>query len=181
MSAARIEIARRGGDWREVCPAAPLLARAAAQAALACARPHSRWERQPDLELSLVLTGDAEQRRLNRRYRGRDEPTNVLSFPSGEAAGPARGAPLLLGDVVLACETLAREAAEQRTPFADHLRHLVVHGVLHLLGYDHVEEGEARRMEALETAILRRLGIPDPYGGTLVVGDGLDLDVIVDE
>ncbi len=174
MIPARIEIALRGGDWREVCPAAPILARAAAHAALAGALPHSRSERQPDLELSLVLTSDAEQRRLNRRYRGLDRPTNVLSFPSGEAAGLSRGAPLLLGDVVLACETVAREAIEQQKPFADHLRHLVVHGVLHLLGYDHVEEGEARRMEALETAILRQLGVPDPYGEPLVVGDGLD-------
>ena len=174
MSPARIEIALHGGDWREICPAAPLLARAAAQAALAGALPHSWSERQSDIELSVVLTGDAEQRRLNHRYRGLDEPTNVLSFPNGEAAGPARSALLLLGDVVLACETVAREATEQQKPFADHLRHLVIHGVLHLLGYDHVEEGEARRMEALETAILRRLGVPDPYGEPLVVGDGLD-------
>jgi probable rRNA maturation factor len=174
MSPARIEIALRGGAWREVCPAAPLLARAAAQAALAGALPQSRPRRPSGIELSLVLTSDAEQRCLNRRYRGCDRPTNVLSFPAGEAADPSRGAPLLLGDVVLACETLAREAAEQQKPFADHLRHLVVHGVLHLLGYDHAEEAEARRMEALETAILRQLGVPDPYEAPLVIGDGSD-------
>jgi probable rRNA maturation factor len=177
---ARIAVAMRGGGWRQACPAAPLLARAAARAALAATLPHHR----PAIELSLVLTSDAEQRRLNHRYRGRDAPTNVLSFPIGEmAAPPVDGgpsaaippampgalpeAPLLLGDVVLACETIAREAVEQQKPFADHLRHLIVHGVLHLLGYDHAEEHEARRMEALEAVILRRLGVPDPYEETI--------------
>ncbi|MGH7036620.1 MAG: rRNA maturation RNase YbeY [Stellaceae bacterium] len=170
----RIAVARRGGAWREVCPAAPLIARKAARVALACVLP---LDRPPagvpagvpgEIELSLVLTDDAEQRSLNRRYRGRDRPTNVLSFPAAGAApaGPS-APPWLLGDVVLACETIAREAAAQQKPFADHLRHLVVHGVLHLLGYDHAEEREARRMEALESAVLHRLGVPDPYRETM--------------
>ena len=159
-AAVRIAVARRGGAWREVCPSAPRIARRAARAALACGL---RQDCPPGgIELSLVLTVDAEQRSLNRRYRGRDQPTNVLSFPAAEAAAPPE-LPWLLGDVVLACETLAREAAEQQKSFADHLRHLVVHGVLHLLGYDHAEERDARRMEALESAILCRLGVPDPY------------------
>jgi probable rRNA maturation factor len=173
MTPARIAVALRGGGWREICPTAPLLARAAAREALACALPPSRPRPRSEVELSLVLTGDAEQRRLNQRFRGRDGPTNVLSFPTTDAAAPPPGAPLLLGDVVLACETVAREAAEQQKPFSDHLRHLVVHGVLHLLGYDHGEAAAARRMEALETAILRRLGVPDPYEPP-VIGDGLD-------
>jgi probable rRNA maturation factor len=172
---ARIAIALRDDGWREACPAAPLLARAAARAALAAppssGRKHGFPRSPAAIELSLVLTSDAEQRSLNRRYRGRDAPTNVLSFPIGEAAdghppGTIPGAPLLLGDVVLARETIAREAAERQKPFADHLRHLVVHGVLHLLGYDHLEDSEARQMEALETAILRQLGVPDPYAET---------------
>jgi probable rRNA maturation factor len=159
-----IAVARRGGGWQEVCPSAPLLARAAARAALAGGLRQDRPPPQGGIELSLVLTGDAEQRCLNRRYRGRDASTNVLSFPADEAAAAAPpDRPWLLGDVVLACETVAREAAEQQKPLPDHLRHLVVHGVLHLLGYDHEEEREARRMEALESAILRRLGVPDPY------------------
>jgi probable rRNA maturation factor len=170
-----IAVARRAGGWREICPAAPLLARAAARAALACCLRHD--PPPGGIELSLVLTGDAEQRDLNRRYRGRDAPTNVLSFPAGAAAAPP-DKPRLLGDVVLACETLAREAAEQHKPFPDHLRHLVVHGVLHLLGYDHQEEREARRMEALESAILRRLGVPDPYRRTM---RGVATDPSVDE
>jgi probable rRNA maturation factor len=181
---ARVEIALRGGGWRETCPSAPLLAREAAQEALACGWPRRRRGPPAGAELSLVLTDDAEQRRLNRCYRGCDRPTNVLSFPTGEAAPgttrrrTAQTAPLLLGDVVLACETIAREAAEQQKPFADHLRHLVAHGVLHLLGYDHAMEKEARRMEALETAILQRLGVPDPYCETM---SWVGPDLIVDE
>jgi probable rRNA maturation factor len=163
---ARIEVTRRGGGWHRACPSAPRLAREAAREVLACGLLGTGLLPKAGVELSLILTSDAEQRRLNRRYRGQDRSTNVLSFPTGAAAGPAT-APLLLGDVVLACETVAREAAEQQKPFADHLRHLVVHGVLHLLGYDHSEEREARRMEALETAILRQLGVPDPYCVTM--------------
>lgn len=168
--AVRIAVARRGGNWRDACPNAPALARQAARAALACGLPQDRPPvgTSAGIELSLVLTGDAEQRSLNRRYRGRDQPTNVLSFPAAGTApaGPC-ALPWLLGDVVLACETLAREAAEQQKPFADHLRHLVVHGVLHLLGYDHADDREARLMEALERAILHRLGVPDPYRETM--------------
>jgi probable rRNA maturation factor len=168
--APRIAVILRGGGWRQACPSAPLLARRAAREALALAVPLGRPDLKSEVEVSLVLTDDCEQRRLNRRFRGRDAPTNVLSFPAGEPAGPI--APLPLGDVVLAFETVAREAAEQQKPFADHLRHLVVHGVLHLLGYDHAEERQARRMEALETAILQRLGVSDPYRETVAAVEG---------
>ncbi len=122
-------------------------------------------------EVSVVLASDARVRALNRDYRGCDRPTNVLSFghlgqPGGEQPGgahPPGDAPLLLGDVVLARETLLREAAEQGKRPDHHLAHLVVHGVLHLLGYDHQDDGEACRMEGLESAILAALGMPDPY------------------
>lgn len=118
--------------------------------------------------VGVVLTDDAEQRRLNRDYRGQDKPTNVLSFAlAGPGETPPPGAPLLLGDVVLARETVAREAAEQQKPLADHLQHLVVHGVLHLLGYDHENDTEAAIMEKSEVAILARLGVPDPYRDTI--------------
>ena len=109
-------------------------------------------------ELSLVLSDDAAMRTLNREWRGKDRPTNVLSFATGEATLP--------GDIVLAFETVAREATEQGKPLPDHLRHLVVHGVLHLLGHDHEAQEEAERMEALETSILAGLGIADPYAET---------------
>jgi len=102
----------------------------------------------------LVLADDALQRRLNHEFRGRDKSTNVLSFD---------GAPAALGDVVLALETIAAEAEAQGKPLAHHVAHLVVHGVLHLLGYDHETQGQARSMERLEIEILAGLGIGDPY------------------
>jgi probable rRNA maturation factor len=111
-------------------------------------------------ELSIVLTGDAEQRVLNRDWRGIDKSTNVLSFPQIEPFGPVSG---LIGDIILARETLAREADEQGVSFEDHFTHLVVHGFLHLLGYDHIKDDEALVMEGLETQILASLGVADPY------------------
>lgn len=114
------------------------------------------------VEVGVRLTDDAEVRRLNRRWRGMDKPTNVLSFAS-EASGSR-----LLGDVVIARQTLSREAAEQGKSPMDHLRHLVVHGVLHLLGFDHERsEAEAARQEFRERVILAGLGVADPYGSRL--------------
>jgi probable rRNA maturation factor len=107
-----------------------------------------------------VLTDDAEQRQLNREWRGIDKPTNVLSFPQIAPHAPLAG---LLGDIILAHETLQREATELGVGFFDHFSHLVIHGFLHILGYDHIEEDEALVMERLETQILRSLGIADPY------------------
>jgi probable rRNA maturation factor len=111
-------------------------------------------------ELSIVLTDDAEQQVLNRDWRGIDKPTNVLSFPQIEPFTPIAG---ILGDITLARETLEREATELGKSFADHFTHLVVHGFLHILGYDHIEEADALVMEGLETQILASLGIADPY------------------
>ena len=111
-------------------------------------------------ELSIVLMDDAEQQVLNREWRNMDKPTNVLSFPQIEPFGPVLG---ILGDITLARETLEREAAEQGVSFTDHFTHLVVHGFLHILGYDHIDEADALEMEGLETRILATLGVPDPY------------------
>jgi probable rRNA maturation factor len=125
-------------------------------------------------ELAIVLTGDSEIRALNRDWRGVDTPTNVLSFPvqrpHAVAADPALPAPpILLGGSVIAFETLEREARTESKRFEDLLARLAVHGVLHLLGQDHVEDSDAEAMEGLERAILARLGIPDPYAaGDLV-------------
>jgi probable rRNA maturation factor len=112
-----------------------------------------------DSELSVVLTDDAEIKSLNAQWRHKDEPTNVLSFPAS-TAGPG---PRLLGDIVIAYETTAREAEQEAKPLADHLSHLAVHGFLHLLGYDHESDADATVMERLEREILARLGVPDPY------------------
>ncbi len=117
------------------------------------------------MEMALVLADDARVRELNRDYRGQDKPTNVLSFASldDEDAPQPEDGPILLGDVIVAYETTVAEAAAEGKTLTNHLSHLVVHGVLHLLGYDHMEDGEAEEMEELETAILAGLGIPDPY------------------
>jgi probable rRNA maturation factor len=156
-----IEVSVPCDAWLAACPNAAALAEAAARAALAASILPAAGV---PMIVELVLTDDQEQRQLNRAWRGKDVPTNVLAFPvEDHATPPPPGAPMLLGDVVLAFETVAREAAVQRKPLADHLRHLVVHGVLHLLGFDHQGESEAAIMEAREIAILRGLGVPDPY------------------
>jgi probable rRNA maturation factor len=114
-----------------------------------------------EAEVSVLLCDDAVIAALNARWRGRDEPTNVLSFPAPPAGDP--NAPPHLGDIAIACETVVREAGDLGLPVTQHLAHLAVHGFLHLLGYDHAEDGEAERMERMEREILASLGIPDPY------------------
>jgi probable rRNA maturation factor len=141
--------------WNEAIPDIEAICRSAAEATLAAAG------RTGEYELSVLLGDDAAIRALNRDWRGKDKATNVLSFPAG-APQPA-GAPLLLGDVALAYETIAREAGAQGKTLLDHTRHLLVHGVLHLLGHDHEKDDEAERMENLERTILARLGVADPY------------------
>ncbi|TDX89117.1 putative rRNA maturation factor [Neorhizobium sp. R1-B] len=115
-------------------------------------------------ELSLVFTNDASIQEINAEWRGKDKPTNVLSFPAfplapGKMPGP------MLGDIVIARETVEREAVDLDKTFEDHLTHLLVHGFLHLFGYDHMQADEAEKMEALETRILAKLGLSDPYAG----------------
>jgi probable rRNA maturation factor len=112
-------------------------------------------------EICVTLTDDASIQALNRRWRHQDKPTNVLSFPA--APSPASDAPRFLGDIVLAFETIEREARAQGKTIDEHLAHLVVHGVLHLLGYDHAKRAQAQLMEGLETRILATIGVADPY------------------
>jgi probable rRNA maturation factor len=147
-----IEIVRQSDGWDGAKIRDDLLSQAAL-AAFNAATPNMKKAG----EVAILLTGDAEMQALNRQWRGKDTPTNVLSFPSGEQDGH-------LGDVVLAYETVEREANQQTISIADHAAHLVVHGMLHLLGYDHEQEDEAVKMETLETKILSTLGIADPYG-----------------
>ena len=132
--------------WAKALPGVERLVRKAARAALGVRM----------TSLTVALSDDRRVRTLNKRDRRKDKPTNVLSYPSGEKA--------FLGDVVLARQTVWREAREQKKAPADHLAHLVVHGTLHLLGHDHeTSDADAERMEALERRILKRLGIRDPY------------------
>ncbi len=114
-------------------------------------------------EVSVVLTDDATVRALNRDYRNHDAPTNVLAFAQDAATSDQKDGPVLLGDVVLAYETVRREASAQGKTLTDHTCHLVVHGVLHLLGFDHQTDAAAADMERREIAILAALGIADPY------------------
>jgi len=148
-----IEVSRNSESWPEALDAR---AEEAVRAALA----QSKAKVTGAAELSIVLTDDAEQQMLNRDWRGIDKATNVLSFPQIEPFGPVSG---LLGDIILARETLVREADEQGVSFEDHFTHLMVHGFLHILGYDHIDEDEALVMEGLETQILATLGVADPY------------------
>jgi probable rRNA maturation factor len=116
------------------------------------------------IEVSLVFTNDEQIREINAEWRDKDKATNVLSFPAypiepGDTPGP------MLGDIVLARETVERESVDLEKPFDDHLTHLLVHGFLHLFGYDHMNVEDAEEMEGLETRILARLGLSDPYAG----------------
>jgi probable rRNA maturation factor len=148
-----IAVIRNDDAWPEDLDAR---AEEAVLAALSLAKPKVKGA----AELSILLTDDAEQHELNRQWRGKDSATNVLSFPQIEPFGPVIG---LLGDITLARETLSREAEEQGVTFEAHFTHLVVHGFLHILGYDHLTDAEALQMEGLETQILASLGVADPY------------------
>lgn len=149
-----------GPDWAA-------LAQAAAVAAIAQSRFPTLAELDQPVELSVRLTSDEEVQALNARWRGKDKPTNVLSFPLADAeelvAAAGAGPELMLGDIVLARGVCVREAEEKAIPLADHAAHLLVHGTLHLLGYDHGDDGEAADMEAREVRALARLGIANPY------------------
>jgi probable rRNA maturation factor len=158
-----LDISVPSGLWRGL-PRARALARETIAAAVA----ESGLAGEGGAEVSLCLADDARLQALNLRWRGFDKPTNVLSFP---AAPPGRGAEsTTLGDIALSYETLAREANELSAPLADHYRHLVAHGFLHLIGYDHGSDEEAERMEALESRIMARLGAADPYAREVVDG-----------
>ncbi len=144
-----IEIEVEDPAWTQALPEAEALCRRAAEAALGGAGEQG--------DLVVLLTDDAAMGELNGEFRGKPHPTNVLSFPAAESARPH------LGDVAVGFGVTAREAAEQGKPLADHLSHLVAHGVLHLVGYDHEDDAEAETMEALERRVLAGLGAPDPY------------------
>jgi probable rRNA maturation factor len=149
--ACKIDVIVESGLWKEPRVVKSLVRRAVKEAAAAVSTSTA--------ELAIVLTNDSAIRVLNRDWRGTDAATNVLSFPARGNGGELPH----IGDIVLAYETVAREARDERKPFAHHIAHLTVHGFLHLCGYDHRRSKDAYEMEALERKILRRLAIPDPY------------------
>lgn len=151
-----VDVVEDGGDWSGLADPESIV-----QAAVdAVARVPGVVS--SDATLVVALSTDAAVAKLNADFRGKAKATNVLSFPAGKGA-----APYLLGDIILAAETVQREAVEQSTPFTHHVQHLVVHGFLHLIGYDHETAGDAERMEALEIEILASLDIANPYTGEL--------------
>lgn len=152
--------------WRRAVP--DIARRAETWAAAAARAAGIKGQSDGAMELSVMFADDALVRRLNRDYRGTDAPTNVLAFAAGDAAPP--GAARMMGDVVLAFATAEREAAAAGLSLADHAAHLVVHGVLHLFGYDHQTDAQAAQMERLEAAVLAGLGIADPYASQLEPG-----------
>lgn len=145
-----IEVEVEDSAWSDALPDCEAVVTRAAESALNAAGTH-------DTDIAILLTADEAVRQLNARYRGKDQPTNVLSFPAPQTARPH------LGDVALAFGVCASEARAQGKTLAQHLAHLTAHGVLHLLGYDHETEAQAEAMERLERAILAGLGFPDPY------------------
>ncbi len=146
------------GAWKQALPAPAVKCRRFAAAALQAIGPKEA------VEICIVLADDGFVRDLNRTWRGQDRPTNVLSFPAGQPQpGGGTAEPANLGDVVVALGTTAREAAAQGKSLSDHLAHLVVHGVLHLFGHDHVKARAAAAMECLEASILAGLGVANPY------------------
>ena len=116
-----------------------------------------------NVEIGVLFANDEEAAKLNTQWRRKDYAPNILSFPAPEMHDVPRGEPRPLGDLILASGTVAREAEEQGKPLTSHLTHLIVHGTLHLLGFDHLDKKDAERMEAAEIAILAGLGVPDPY------------------
>ena len=154
-------------DWSEGVDWAALAAKAV-EAAIASTPYSSLTNGDPDVEVSVKFTDDNEVRALNRDYRGKDQPTNVLSFPMIapdliETVTNTDDSEVLLGDIVLAYGTCAREAEARSISIAAHATHLIVHGTLHLLGYDHMNDGEAEAMESLEQVVMASLGLHNPY------------------
>lgn len=153
-----IDIALEAGEWPDEAGL-----RAIAERATEAALAELGHTREAGAELSLLFTDDAHIQVLNREWRGKDKATNVLSFPAFDVA-PGDPLPPMLGDIALAQETISSEAVLEEKPFEHHVTHLIVHGLLHLLGYDHETDEEAEEMEAIERRTLARLAIPDPYG-----------------
>ena len=156
-----IDINVEKGDWEAALPDYQATVERAINACVATAA-ECEDEDEAEWEISVLLTDDGAVQALNRDWRGKDKPTNVLSFPASADDLPM-GAPMMLGDIALGFETVVKEAEDLGKPLSDHFCHLVVHGMLHLLGFDHISDAQADEMEPLEIEILDGLGIKSPY------------------
>ena len=160
MSAVRLEVVVRSALWKRRRTAQSVVKKAVLAAAKAASTAPA--------ELAIVLSNDSTIQALNRDWRGKNAPTNVLSFPAApdlsvRSRGKSRQPSPYIGDIVIAYQTTVREAVAEGKPFDHHLAHLAIHGFLHLLGYDHENDSDAKKMESLERRILGRLAVPDPY------------------
>jgi len=154
----QIDIHVEAGNWAEALPGFEALCQRAVEAAVS-----RSGDVSGEVEVSVLLSDDDAIQVLNRDWRGKDKPTNVLSFPASDDDLLPPGAPVMLGDIAVALQTTRREAEEMNKPLADHFCHLMVHGMLHLLGFDHETEVQADQMEPLEIEILSGLNIASPY------------------
>lgn len=152
-----VEIIDEAGEWSRLGDIAVAL-----QPALDAVAHHRVLAGHWPAEACIALTDDAAMRRLNGQFRSKDKPTNVLSFPAAASPGAPAGS-RQIGDIALGYETVVREAGELDIPPLDHIRHLVIHGLLHLMGFDHETDDDAEAMEALEIELLASIGLPNPY------------------
>jgi len=167
-----LDISLNGSDWQDHFPKHEACIKSCFKIILENVPEGKYLGRFAHLELSILLTNDQEIQKLNKLHRDQDKPTNVLSFPSLEDEEIQKylrqgvdipGYPVALGDIIFALETILKEAREQGKSPEDHFSHLCIHGILHLMGYDHIEDGDAEEMEALEKSLLAKLSIDDPY------------------
>jgi len=174
FSTLHIEVIIEDGDWTSLGPIEALADETVGALAKYLGNESDKKARSRCYQAALALTSDAHVAKLNETYRGKRGPTNVLSFQNPMAMpeterhathSPVHPAPVHLGDIVMAWQTMQEEANERAIPPQDHFRHLLVHGLLHLAGYDHETDEQARKMEACEVEIIKTLGVPDPYGG----------------
>ena len=161
-----VDITKKSGDWDSVLT--PSFGDYAQTIEKVCTLVYSNFD-GGNAEVSVVLADNDFVAGLNQRYRNTDKPTNVLSFPASDGFG-IDGLVEQLGDIIIALETVQCECVEQEKHFENHFVHLVLHGMLHLLGLDHIDPQEAEEMEALEIELLMQLGIEDPYIGTDIIG-----------